>query len=420
MDKFTIIANGAENRRGKNQAVARKIADYLEKHRKVCVILPAGEKKEGQSYSYTDPERIPGGTECIIVLGGDGTLLQAARDVVDLEIPLFGINMGTLGYLAEIDQYSIYPALDRLMSDRFTIEKRMMLFGTLIHEGQAENSDIALNDIVISREGSLRVVRFNNYVNDTYLNTYKADGIIISTPTGSTGYSLSAGGPIISPAASMILMTPLAPHTLNTRSIVFAPEDVIEVELGEGKEGGIEKGMAYFDGAAAMPMVTGDRIRIEKSTKATRIIKIERHSQIIRLISQYDIETQEELAEKLNESGFQVTQATVSRDIRELKLTKISKPGGGSRYAVLQSMDQEMSRKYTDVLRTSFQSMDLAQNILVVKTVSGMAMAAAAALDEMQIPEIVGSIAGDNTLMCVARSVDEGLVLMEKIRKMIV
>ena len=147
-------------------------------------------------------------------------------------------------------------------------------------------------------------------------------------------------------------------------------------------------------------------------------MKIERHSQIIRLISQYDIETQEELAEKLNESGFQVTQATVSRDIRELKLTKISKPGGGSRYAVLQSMDQEMSRKYTDVLRTSFQSMDLAQNILVVKTVSGMAMAAA--LDEMQIPEIVGSIAGDNTLMCVARSVDEGLVLMEKIRKMIV
>ena len=111
-----------------------------------------------------------------------------------------------------------------------------------------------------------------NYVNDTYLNTYKADGIIIST-TGSTGYSLSAGGDHIS-AASMILMTPLAPHTLNTRSIVFAPEDVIEVELGEGKEGGIEKGMAYFDGAAAMPMVTGDRIRIEKSTKATRIIKI--------------------------------------------------------------------------------------------------------------------------------------------------
>ena len=140
-------------------------------------------------------------------------------------------------------------------------------------------------------------------------------------------------------------------------------------------------------------------------------MKIERHSQIIRLISQYDIETQEELAEKLNESGFQVTQATVSRDIRELKLTKISKPGGGSRYAVLQSMDQEMSRKYTDVLRTSFQSMDLAQNILVVKTVSGMAMAAAAALDEMQIPEVVGSIAGDNTIFLAVEDGKTGSVV---------
>lgn len=274
MNKFTIIANGAENRKDKNQTVARKISQYLKNHQKECTILPSGEKKEGQSYSYTDPERIPEGTECIIVLGGDGTLLQAARDVVDLQIPLFGINMGTLGYLAEIDQYSIYPAMDRLMSDRFTIERRMMLSGTLLHEGQIVGSDIALNDIVISREGSLRVVRFNNYVNDTYLNTYKADGIIISTPTGSTGYSLSAGGPIISPAASMLLMTPLAPHTLNTRSIVFSPEDVIDVELGEGRDAGIERGMAYFDGAAAMPMVTGDRIRIEKSAKDTKIIKI--------------------------------------------------------------------------------------------------------------------------------------------------
>ena len=89
----------------------------------------------------------------------------------------------------------------------------MMLFGTLIHEGQAENSDIALNDIVISREGSLRVVRFNNYVNDTYLNTYKADGIIISTPTGSTGYSMSAGGPIVDPKADLMLITPINPHS---------------------------------------------------------------------------------------------------------------------------------------------------------------------------------------------------------------
>ena len=145
-------------------------------------------------------------------------------------------------------------------------------------------------------------------------------------------------------------------------------------------------------------------------------MKMKRHSQIIRLINQYDIETQEELVEKLNESGFQVTQATVSRDIRELKLTKIAKPGGRLKYGVLQNVDQEMSRKYVNVLRASFQSMDLAQNILVIKTVSGMAMAAAA---DMDFQEIVGCIAGDNTIMCAVRSADEALLLMEKIRKML-
>ena len=148
-------------------------------------------------------------------------------------------------------------------------------------------------------------------------------------------------------------------------------------------------------------------------------MKTERHAQIIRLISQYDIETQEERAEKLNQAGFRVTQATISRDIRELKLTKIAKPDGGSRYAVLQNTNQEMSQKYINVLKASFQSMDHAQNILVIKTVSGMAMAAAAALDDMNFQEIVGCIAGDNTIMCAIRSTDEALLLMEKIRKML-
>lgn len=148
-------------------------------------------------------------------------------------------------------------------------------------------------------------------------------------------------------------------------------------------------------------------------------MKTERHAQIIRLISQYDIETQEELAEKLNQAGFRVTQATISRDIRELKLTKIAKPDGGSRYAVLQNTNQEMSQKYINVLKASFQSMDHAQNILVIKTVSGMAMAAAAALDDMNFQEIVGCIAGDNTIMCAIRSTDEALLLMGKIRKML-
>lgn len=271
MDRFIIITNTVKD---KNRTVTNRVADYLKCHKKQCEIVQAEEKKDNPTLYHTDASRIPDDTQCVIVLGGDGTLLQAARDVVDKEIPLFGINLGTLGYLAEIDQHSIYPALDRLMSDRFSIERRMMLSGTVLRNGKKIASDVALNDIVISREGALRVLRFNNFVNDTYLNTYKADGIIVSTPTGSTGYSLSAGGPIISPGASLILMTPLAPHTLNTRSIIFPSQDVISVELGEGRDGGVEQGVASFDGAARVPMVTGDRIVISKSGKDTRIIKI--------------------------------------------------------------------------------------------------------------------------------------------------
>ena len=147
-------------------------------------------------------------------------------------------------------------------------------------------------------------------------------------------------------------------------------------------------------------------------------MKIERHSQIIRLISQYDIETQEELAEKLNESGFQVTQATVSRDIRELKLTKISTDHGKQKYTSLTEKSGDMEDKFIRIFKDGFVSMDMAQNILVIKTVSGMAMALAAALDAMNFHEIVGSIAGDDTIMCAVRTTQDTERLMKQLRKL--
>lgn len=145
-------------------------------------------------------------------------------------------------------------------------------------------------------------------------------------------------------------------------------------------------------------------------------MKLKRHTKIIELTNKFDIETQEELADKLNQEGFNVTQATVSRDIRELKLTKVS-TGSKQKYVVLQNQEAGMSEKFVRVLKDGFLSMDMAQNILVIKTVSGMAMAVAAALDAMQWNEIVGCIAGDDTIMCAVRSVDDTLFVMEKIRK---
>jgi transcriptional regulator of arginine metabolism len=148
-------------------------------------------------------------------------------------------------------------------------------------------------------------------------------------------------------------------------------------------------------------------------------MKISRQSKIIELINKYDIETQEELADRLMRDGYNVTQATVSRDIRELKLTKVSVDAGRQKYILLQKSEPGMSEKYTRVLKDGFVSMDMAQNILVIKTISGMAMAVAAALDALQLNSIVGCIAGDDTIMCAIRTVDDTVAVMEKLNKLI-
>lgn len=147
-------------------------------------------------------------------------------------------------------------------------------------------------------------------------------------------------------------------------------------------------------------------------------MKAKRHAKILEIIRKYDVDTQEELCMRLNEAGFKVTQATVSRDIRELKLTKVALSGGRQKYTSLADKGSELGEKYIRVFRDGVVSMDLAQNILVIKTVSGMAMAVAAALDAMECHEIVGSIAGDDTIMCAVRTIDEAERLMKRLRKL--
>lgn len=148
-------------------------------------------------------------------------------------------------------------------------------------------------------------------------------------------------------------------------------------------------------------------------------MKVNRHAKIVELIGKYNIETQEELADRLNQAGFQVTQATVSRDIRDLKLTKVPTDAGKQKYVVLQQVESGISEKYMRILKDAYVSMDMAQNILVIKTVSGMAMAVAAAIDAMKWHEVVGCIAGDDTIMCAIRSAEETVEVMDKISKIV-
>ncbi len=280
MDCFYVIANELKEYAIKESVF---IKNYLEDRHKVCYLHKCGGNDLNERGQYTDASSIPEDVECVIAIGGDGTLLHASRDIVGTGLPILGINMGTLGYLADIDVANVEDALDRLIADRFYIEDRMMLRGCVEKQDHSTVEDIALNDIVLSRRGKLRVVDFNIYVDETFLCSYRADGIIVSTPTGSTGYTLSAGGPIVSPDASLILLTALAPHTLASRTIVL-PDHVkvtIEISAEEGHRDG--KAELLFDGNALSTMGCGERVTISKTEQKTHLIKMDHKSFVTNL-----------------------------------------------------------------------------------------------------------------------------------------
>jgi NAD+ kinase len=265
MDNLYIIIN--ENK-DKESEITKVICEYLENRGKKATLAHL------DVTGYLIKEKIPAGIDVALVLGGDGTIIRAARELAEHEIPILGINLGTLGYLAEVEVCDFRKALDRLFSGRLTIEQRMMLQGSI--NERMENT--AINDIVVARDGGLRIVNFDVYVNGVLLNNYTADGLIVSTPTGSTGYNLSAGGPIVEPTANIVVMTPICSHSLNTRSIVLSSDDVIEVEVGKERYGNIERMLATFDGSEPVSMKTGDRLVIKKSKKVSKFIKIRSES----------------------------------------------------------------------------------------------------------------------------------------------
>lgn len=272
MKYFNLITNEVKDPDG---SYTDRIIAYLEAHGGTvkCVSNAVYADAGAASSEHEGSEK----TECILVLGGDGTLLRAARNMIDRDIPLIGINLGTLGYLAEVEIGAIEDALDKLLADDFTREERMMLEGRVNSKDKSEDN-YALNDIVISRCGSLQILTFHIYVNGQFLNSFSADGMLVATPTGSTGYNMSAGGPVVEPAANLLLLTPICPHTLNTRSIVLSPEDEIRIEIPQGKDGRLQAVEASFDGSHKIRLVTGDSIVICKAAKTTGILKLNTES----------------------------------------------------------------------------------------------------------------------------------------------
>lgn len=266
MNRILIITNSYKD---KDLAVTKEIIAFLEEKNVKC----ANVFTEVQPGDINIPKEFED-SDCFIVLGGDGTLIHAARVAVSKKIPLIGVNLGTVGYLCELESGDLKSSLEKLINNEFSYEKRMMLSGDVYLEGKKKFSDVALNDIVIHRGGELKLLDYIIYVNGEHLYTYSSDGIILSTPTGSTGYSMSAGGPIVEPGAELIVITPINPHSLNGKSIIISADDEVIIEIGAGRRKEVEKAQVTFDGRESVALQSGDRIKISKSENVVEIINI--------------------------------------------------------------------------------------------------------------------------------------------------
>lgn len=274
MDKFCVITNRDKD---ENLEITTKIAEYMKQNGKIC-IFPDRSDSEDDAHYYTDVEAVPDDTECAIVLGGDGTIIQAAHDLAGKGIPILGINLGTLGFLAEIEKNRLYDALDSLYTDRLRMENRMMLTGCIRSNGQQIYSGFVLNDVVITRSGFSRIISFSVYINDELVDRYRGDGVIISTPTGSTGYNLSSGGPVVKPDSEIMVITPICPHSLTARSLVVSSDDRIKIKINESKKTQEEEAIATLDGRMAILLQTEDEIEVYKAEEVTRLVKINQTS----------------------------------------------------------------------------------------------------------------------------------------------
>lgn len=211
--------------------------------------------------------------EVIICLGGDGTFLKAARMAQLKNKPLLGINLGNLGFLTEVEKSEIHRATERIITDNFEIENRMMLEASIFSGGKLIASDLALNDVVISRGALSRILHLKTYINNEYVDSFPGDGLIISSPTGSTAYSLAAGGPIVEPDIDLVIVTPICPHILYSRSFITAGNRVVRVEVAENHS---HDAMVTIDGQMGYEIKGGDYIEIKKAEKFVKMIRMNR------------------------------------------------------------------------------------------------------------------------------------------------
>ena len=221
----------------------------------------------GQVNGYAG-EEIPGQVDLIIVLGGDGTLISVARLIGDRNVPIVGVNLGRLGFLTEVTRDELPEMLERLIDGNYQVSERMMLDATIYRDDRVVGQFTVLNDIVINKGALARIIDMETSVDGRHLTSYKADGLIVSTPTGSTGYNLAAGGPIIYPDINSLLITPICPHMLTNRPIMVWSRSVIEIKVN------FEDDVVFFtgDGQVGRKLLPGDRVEVRRSEQRTHLV----------------------------------------------------------------------------------------------------------------------------------------------------
>jgi len=256
----------------KNDAAAARKADEFErwlKKRHVGVLR----KNHGAGFagdSQQDADSVMEELFCVFVLGGDGTFLSAVRWIGEREIPIIGVKFGAVGFLAEMTEENLLTAAAAILDGRFQLQKRMRFTVTVMRDGRAHFVERALNDVVINKGALARLAHIETHIDGHYLTTYRADGLIVATPTGSTAYSLAAGGPIIHPAVAGIVLTPICPFTLTNRPLIVPDSVTISIRLAE-KADDI---MLTVDGQAGFDIRYGDEVRIEKGKNPVQMIAL--------------------------------------------------------------------------------------------------------------------------------------------------
>ncbi|MDD4359731.1 MAG: NAD(+)/NADH kinase [Syntrophaceticus sp.] len=270
MEQVGLVANMRKIRGGRFLDI---FVEWFEQ-RGIKVVHP-----QSTESMYTPPYGCPEidfqeDVDMILTLGGDGTLLGVARQVADKEIPILGVNLGQLGFLTDLELPDLFPCLEKLVEGNYQIESRMMLDAQILREGYPVKNIIAFNDVVIAKGPISRIIKLETYVGRDYMSTYRADGIIVASPTGSTAYSLSAGGPIVNPELELMIVTPICPHTLHARPFILSEDQEVRVIMRTSTS----EVMLTIDGQVGFPLLKDDSVVVRKADCYTKLVKVKKRS----------------------------------------------------------------------------------------------------------------------------------------------